>query len=121
MIVSGNAKKGDVLGTARIAGIMAAKRTMNLIPLCHPLLLTKITVDITPDATLPGLRVTATGQAHRPDRRRDGSADGRLRRMPDHLRHGQGGRQDHGDRRHPAASKRSGGKSGDFRHPEHST
>ena len=59
IILSGNAKKGDVLGTARIAGIMAAKRTHELIPLCHPILLTKVTVEIEPDETLPGLRVTA--------------------------------------------------------------
>jgi cyclic pyranopterin phosphate synthase len=57
-ILEGNAKKGDVLGAARIAGIMAAKKTSELIPLCHPLLLTKVTVDIEPDETLPGLRVT---------------------------------------------------------------
>lgn len=60
MIVGGNAKKGDVLGTARIAGIMAAKRTHDLIPLCHPLLLTGIAVTLAPDAALPGIRVTAT-------------------------------------------------------------
>jgi cyclic pyranopterin phosphate synthase len=59
MILAGNAKKGDVLGTARIAGIMAAKKTHELIPLCHPLLLTKVAVDIEPDHSLPGLRVTA--------------------------------------------------------------
>jgi len=60
IIESGNAKKGDVLGTARIAGIMAAKRTSDLIPLCHPLALSKVTVDITPDKKLPGCRVRAT-------------------------------------------------------------
>ncbi|UGV26522.1 cyclic pyranopterin monophosphate synthase MoaC [Rhodopseudomonas boonkerdii] len=60
MIVSGNAKKGDVLGTARIAGIMAAKRTSDLIPLCHPLALSKVTVDVAPDKKLPGCRVRAT-------------------------------------------------------------
>lgn len=59
LIVSGEAKKGDVLGTARIAGIMAAKRTHELIPLCHALLLSKVTIDLTPDATLPGVRVRA--------------------------------------------------------------
>jgi cyclic pyranopterin phosphate synthase len=59
MIMAGNAKKGDVLGTARIAGIMAAKRTHELIPLCHPLLLTKVSVDIQPEPALPGLRVIA--------------------------------------------------------------
>jgi cyclic pyranopterin phosphate synthase len=60
LIVQGNAKKGDVLGTARIAGIMAAKKTADLIPLCHPLALSKVTVDIAPDHALPGCRVTAT-------------------------------------------------------------
>mgnify|MGYP002623424538 CR=1 FL=1 len=59
LILSGNAKKGDVIATARIAGIMAAKRTHELIPLCHPLLLTKVAVEIEPDEALPGLRVTA--------------------------------------------------------------
>ena len=59
LIVSGEAKKGDVLGTARIAGIMAAKRTHELIPLRHALLLSKVTIDLTPDATLPGVRVRA--------------------------------------------------------------
>ena len=59
LIVSGNAKKGDVLGTARIAGIMAAKRTPDLIPLCHPLALSKVTIEITPDARLPGCVVRA--------------------------------------------------------------
>jgi cyclic pyranopterin phosphate synthase len=59
LIVEGNAKKGDVLGTARIAAIMAAKRTHELIPLCHPLLLSKVEVDIEPDAKLPGCRVRA--------------------------------------------------------------
>jgi cyclic pyranopterin phosphate synthase len=59
LIISGNAKKGDVLGTARIAGIMAAKRTSELIPLCHPLALSKVTLDITPDPKLPGCVVRA--------------------------------------------------------------
>lgn len=59
MILEGNAKKGDVLGTARIAGIMAAKKAHELIPLCHPLLLTKVAVDIEPDHKLPGLKVRA--------------------------------------------------------------
>ncbi len=61
-ILAGDAKKGDVIGTARIAGIMAAKRTADLIPLCHPLPLTSVTVDIAPDRDLPGLRVTATAR-----------------------------------------------------------
>ena len=60
VIRDGDAKKGDVIGTARIAGIMAAKQTSNLIPLCHPLMLSKVTDDIVEDADLPGLRVEAT-------------------------------------------------------------
>ncbi len=60
LILSGNAKKGDVLGTARLAGIMAAKRTSELIPLCHPLALSKVTLDIAPDEKLPGCVVRAT-------------------------------------------------------------
>lgn len=59
LILEGNAAKGDVIGTARLAGIMAAKKTADLIPLCHPLMLTKVTVNIEPDDTLPGLRVQA--------------------------------------------------------------
>jgi cyclic pyranopterin phosphate synthase len=59
IIIEGRAKKGDVLSVARLAGIMGAKRTSELIPLCHPLMLTKVAVDIVPDDTLPGLRVTA--------------------------------------------------------------
>jgi cyclic pyranopterin phosphate synthase len=60
LVLAGNAKKGDVLGAARIAGIMAAKRTHELIPLCHPLALSKVEVDIAPDRKLPGLVVRAT-------------------------------------------------------------
>ena len=59
LIRSGDAKKGDVLGTARIAGIIAAKRTHELIPLCHPIALTKVTVDLTLDEALPGVVVRA--------------------------------------------------------------
>jgi len=59
-VLAGDAKKGDVLGAARIAGIMAAKRTHNLIPLCHPLAISKVEVEIDPDHTLPGLQVRAT-------------------------------------------------------------
>jgi len=59
IVRSGDAKKGDVLGAARIAGIMAAKRTHELIPLCHPLPLAQVEVDLTPDAKLPGVAVRA--------------------------------------------------------------
>ena len=60
LVCKGNAKKGDVLGVARLAGIMAAKRTHELIPLCHPLALSKVAVDIVPDQKLPGLVVRST-------------------------------------------------------------
>jgi cyclic pyranopterin monophosphate synthase len=60
LVLAGNAKKGDVLGAARIAGIMAGKRTHELIPLCHPLLVSKIAVEIAPDRKLPGLIVRAS-------------------------------------------------------------
>jgi cyclic pyranopterin monophosphate synthase len=62
LILSGDAKKGDVLGAARIAGIMAAKRTHELIPLCHPIALTKIALDLTSDEALPGVVVRAEAQ-----------------------------------------------------------
>src|ERR1700733_1671326 len=57
--LSGNAKKGDVFAAARIAGIMAAKKTAELIPLCHPLALTSVSLDIEPDPALPGIKVSA--------------------------------------------------------------
>ena len=60
IITEGRAKKGDVISVARLAGIMAAKQTSTLIPLCHPLPITKVAVDLTPDETLPGLRLSAT-------------------------------------------------------------
>jgi cyclic pyranopterin monophosphate synthase len=59
-VTSGSAKKGDVLGVARLAGIMAAKRTADLIPLCHPLSLSKVALDLVADTALPGVRITAT-------------------------------------------------------------
>jgi len=60
MVIAGNALKGDVLGAARLAGIMAAKRTHSLIPLCHPLPITKVTIEINPEHALPGFEVQAT-------------------------------------------------------------
>ncbi len=59
IVRKGDAKKGDVLGVARVAGIMAAKRTHELIPLCHPLAISQVEVDATADAKLPGVRITA--------------------------------------------------------------
>lgn len=60
LITEGRAKKGDVLSVARLAGIMAAKKTAELIPLCHPLPITKVALELTADATLPGVRIEAT-------------------------------------------------------------
>ena len=60
MITNGTAKKGDVLGTARLAGIMGAKQTANLIPLCHPLGLDHVHLELVPDHSLPGIQITAT-------------------------------------------------------------
>lgn len=60
LIKEGRAKKGDVLGVARLAGIMGAKRTPDLIPLCHPLPISKVAVELTHDPELPGIRVEAT-------------------------------------------------------------
>lgn len=61
-LAQGGAAKGDVLGVARLAGIMGAKRTADLIPLCHPLPLDKVALDLTPDPALPGIRITATAR-----------------------------------------------------------
>jgi len=60
MIQAGSMKKGDVLTVAQLAGIMAAKKTAELIPLCHPIPLTQIEVDLQPDTTLPGIQITAS-------------------------------------------------------------
>ncbi|HEY5216619.1 MAG TPA: cyclic pyranopterin monophosphate synthase MoaC, partial [Pseudolabrys sp.] len=60
VVLAGNAMKGDVLGAARLAGIMAAKRTHGLIPLCHPLPITKVEIEINPEHSLPGFLVQAT-------------------------------------------------------------
>jgi cyclic pyranopterin monophosphate synthase len=66
LVMKGKAKKGDVLAAARIAGIMAAKRTHSLIPLCHPLAISKVAIDIEPDRHLPGLVVTASVKVNGP-------------------------------------------------------
>lgn len=60
LVTEGTAKKGDVLGVARLAGIMGSKRTSDLIPLCHPLPISKVTLDLEPDESLPGIRIRAT-------------------------------------------------------------
>jgi cyclic pyranopterin phosphate synthase len=95
-------QKGDVIATARIAGIMAAKKTSDLIPLCHPLALNKVSVEIEPDPNLPGLRVNATARV-------DGKTGVEMEALtavsvglPHHLRHGQGRRPLHDHHRHSA-------------------
>ena len=60
LVTGGTAKKGDVLGVARLAGIMAAKKASELIPLCHPLPITKVAVELEADPDLPGVRIRAT-------------------------------------------------------------
>jgi cyclic pyranopterin phosphate synthase len=119
LIHKGNAKKGDVIGTARLAGIMAAKQTANLIPLCHPLMLTKVTVEIEEDAALPGLRVTATTKL-------TGKTGVEMEALTavsvacltiyDMAKAADKAMEIGGIR----LLEKSGGKSGDFRHPGHS-
>jgi cyclic pyranopterin phosphate synthase len=119
LIHEGNAKKGDVIGTARLAGIMAAKQTANLIPLCHPLMLTKVTVEIEEDAALPGLRVTATTKL-------TGKTGVEMEALTavsvacltiyDMAKAADKAMEIGGIR----LLEKSGGKSGDFRHPGHS-
>jgi molybdenum cofactor biosynthesis protein MoaC len=99
LVEAGDAKKGDVLGVARLAGIMGAKRTSDLIPLCHPLPVTKVSVELAPDAALPGVRITATVKTTGQTGRGDGGADRRLGRGADGLRHAEGRREGDGDRR----------------------
>ena len=101
LVLNGNAKKGDVLGAARIAGIMAAKRTHELIPLCHPLRADQGRGRYRAGPHAARLRRARDRQGEGPDRRRDGGADRGLGRLPDHLRHGQGGRARHAHRGHP--------------------
>lgn len=118
LIRAGNAKKGDVIGTARLAGIMAAKQTSNLIPLCHPLMLTKVSVDIEEDSALPGLRVTATAKL-------TGKTGVEMEALTavsvacltiyDMAKAADKAMEIGGVR----LLSKSGGKSGDFRHPEH--
>jgi cyclic pyranopterin phosphate synthase len=119
LIREGNAKKGDVIGTARLAGIMAAKQTSTLIPLCHPLMLTKVSVDIVEDPGLPGLRITATAKL-------TGKTGVEMEALTavsvacltvyDMAKAADKTMEIGGIR----LLAKSGGRSGDFRHPEHS-
>ena len=84
-VESGTVKKGDVLGVARVAGIMATKRTSELIPLCHPLPLTKVQIEFDLLPRAPGCGSTLHGQDQRRDRRGDGGPDRRFHRPAHHL------------------------------------
>ncbi len=106
LVIEGNALKGDVLGAARLAGIMAAKRTHGLIPLCHPLPITKVEIDINPEHSLPGFLVQATVKV-------TGQTGVEMEALVavsiaclNDLRHGQGGRTRHADRRHSPVGKK---------------
>ena len=102
-IRDGAAKKGDVLAVARVAGIMAAKRTSDLIPLCHPLPLTRVAIDLALDDT--GVIVTATAATDGKTGVEMEALTAVIGRAADDLRHGQGDRQGDGDRRRPPARK----------------
>ena len=117
LIRQGDAKKGDVLGTARLAGIMASKRTHELIPLCHPLLISKVKVDCALDDSLPGRARERRGEGVGPDRRRDGGAHRRFRRLPDDLRHGESRRSRHADREHSPSPERAAAAPGTYEAP----
>ena len=102
LVIDGGGPKGDVLGVAELAGVMAGKRTSDLIPLCHPLALTDLVVAVTPDRAAGVLRVRAEAATTGPTGRRDGGADRGVRRRADDLRHGQGRRAGRRDPRGPA-------------------
>ena len=99
LIASGTAKKGDVLGVARIAAIQGAKRTSELIPLCHPLAITRIAVDFEVSVRPKRGALHRAGRNAGAHRRGDGGLDGRAGRLADGLRHVQGGRPWNADRR----------------------
>ena len=87
MIVEGKHHKGDVFATARIAGIQAAKRTWELIPLCHPLLLSKVEVNLEPLLETNQVRIQSLLQINRKNRRRNGSINGCKCSSLNHLRY----------------------------------
>ena len=104
-IMAGNMKKGDVLSVARLAGIMGAKRTPDLIPLCHPLNLTSVAVELSCDPDDLFRRDHGDDEDHRSHRRRDGGADRGRGRRPHRLRHVQIDRSRHAHRRYSLASQ----------------
>ena len=104
MIQAGSAKKGDVLGVARLAGIMGAKRTADLIPLCHPLPIASVKVDLQADPEASAIDIAATVRTTGQTGVENGGTDRRKRRRAHRLRHVQGGRPldaDRGPARHP--------------------
>ena len=103
LVIDGGNAKGDVLTVAELAGVMGAKRTSELIPLCHPLALTDLVVQVGPGSGRRRPADPRRGRDDRPDRRRDGGPDRRGRRRPDGLRHGQGRRAGRRDPLDPAA------------------
>ena len=105
LVVSGTAKKGDVLATARIAGIMAAKKTSELIPLCHPLALSHVGVDFEPLAERNAFRIIASAKTTGPTGVEMEALDRGLGRRADRLRHGEGRRQGRCRRIHPSADE----------------
>ena len=107
LIESGHAKKGDVLGVARIAAIQGAKRTADLVPLCHPLPITRVAVDFELDAAASLRALHGAGRDAGPHRRGDGGADRRAGGPAHRVRHVQGGGPRHGHGRHPAAATRA--------------
>ncbi len=92
LIVDGATTKGDVLTVAELAGVMAGKRTSELIPLCHPIALTDLLVQVVPDRAAGGLRIRSEAATVGSDRGRDGGPDGRVRGRAHRLRYGQGSR-----------------------------
>ena len=104
-VLEGTAGKGDVLGVARIAGIMGAKRTGELIPLCHPLGLDKCAIDFHTDEEACEIEATCTASLTGKTGGGDGGAYRGERGASDHLRHVQGHRQAHGDHRHSSGEE----------------
>ena len=102
LILAGGLPKGDVLGTARIAGVMAAKQCANLIPMCHPLRISSVEIDFSADETLGMLQHRGRRARARQNGRGDGSPDRRERGRSDRLRHVQGGGQGYGALGNPA-------------------
>ncbi|SUX74766.1 molybdenum cofactor biosynthesis protein MoaC [Citrobacter freundii] len=97
MIIDGSHHKGDVFATARIAGIQAAKRTWDLIPLCHPLMLSKVEVNLHAEPEHNRVRIETLCRLTGENRRRNGSVNGGLRGGVDHLRYVQSGAKGYGN------------------------